>query len=351
MNKSVPTSARRPALRGVASVAAALAASLGLAACSGDAGEDSTTPATTQGTQSSTPSPSASASGSASPAVPASTITSLDAIEVAGAFGKEPAVTGKWPLAIDKTQVKVLSKGSGPAVAKGGTVLVNYAGINGRDGKAFDTSFKPGGAPVSFPLDQVIPGFRIGLEGQNIGSRVLIMMTPKDGYAEGNPQAGILPTDSLVFVVDIVSAQLDAPHGTAVTPPAGLPTVTDNGKGKAPTITIGNASKPTALVIQPLIKGSGPAVKATDTVVVNYTSVGWNGEVLAQNYTTGAESGPLNTLIPGWQKGLVNQPVGSRVLLVVPPADGYPKGLATPSIPAGETLVYVVDILFASASQ
>ena len=71
--------------------------------------------------------------------------------------------------------------------------------------------------------------------------------------------------------------------------------------------------------------------------------------MLAQNYDSGAETGTLNTLIPGWQKGLVNQTVGSRILLIVPPVDGYPKGNATPSIPAGETLVYVVDILFASA--
>lgn len=328
---------------------------MALAACSGDAGDDPTTNPTdtnVAATAGGSPSGSTSPSGSGSPAVAASTISNLDEIGVAGNFGQAPAVTGKWPLAIASTQVKVLSEGSGPAVAKGGTVLVNYSGINARDGKSFDSSWKEGVAtPIAFPLEQVIAGFRIGLEGQKIGSRVVIMMTPADGYAEGNPNAGILPTDSLVFVVDIVSAQLSAPHGTAVTPPAGLPTVKDNGAGKAPTVTVGSVTKPSALVIQPLIKGSGPAVKATDGIVVNYTTVAWNGEVLAQNYATGPETGMLNTLIPGWQKGLVNQTVGSRVLLVVPPADAYPKGNATPSIPAGETLVYVVDILFASASS
>lgn len=355
MNKLDSSSIRRPRLRGVAIVAAAVATSLALAACSGDAADDPTTaPTNTNVTATAVPSPSGSvsASGSAAPSVAASTVSNLDAIEVAGAFGKQPAVTGKWPLAIAKTQVKVLSKGDGPVVAKGGTVLVNYTGINARDGKSFDSSWKEGVAtPVAFPLDQVIAGFRIGLEGQNIGSRVVIMMTPADGYAQGNPQAGILATDSLVFVVDIVSAQLEGPSGAAVTPPAGLPTVTDNGVGKAPTITIGSATKPSALVVQPLIKGTGPAVKATDGIVVNYTTVGWNGEVLAENYATGPETGALNTLIPGWQKGLVNQTVGSRILLVVPPAEAYPKGNATPSIPAGETLVYVVDILFASAGS
>ncbi|MGA4668199.1 FKBP-type peptidyl-prolyl cis-trans isomerase [Propionibacteriaceae bacterium Y1923] len=353
MNHSSPSPTRRIGRRRLSIVAAAVAASLALAACTGGGDEPTPNPTDTNVvTTEPSVDPSASGSGSASPSVAPSTISNLDALDVSGAFGAEPAVTASWPLAIAETQVKVLSEGAGPEVAEGGTVLVNYTGINARDGKSFDSSWVDGVAtPVAFPLDQVIAGFRIGLEGQKIGSRVVIMMTPADGYAEGNPGAGILATDSLVFVVDIVSAQLDEPFGTAVTPPAGLPTVTDNGKGNAPTITIGSdVTKPTELVVQPLITGTGPAVKDTDGIVVNYTSVGWNGEVLAQNYTTGPETGMLNTLIPGWQKGLVNQPVGSRVLLIVPPADAYPKGNATPSIPAGETLVYVVDILFASAS-
>jgi peptidylprolyl isomerase len=45
-------------------------------------------------------------------------------------------------------------------------------------------------------------------------------------------------------------------------------------------------------------------------------------------------------------KGLEGQTVGSRVLLVISPADGYPDGNATPSIKPGETLVMVVDLLF-----
>ena len=52
-------------------------------------------------------------------------------------------------------------------------------------------------------------------------------------------------------------------------------------------------------------------------------------------------------VIPGWDKGLVGKKVGSRVLLVVPPADGY-GDRAQAKIPANSTLVFVVDILDAS---
>ena len=48
------------------------------------------------------------------------------------------------------------------------------------------------------------------------------------------------------------------------------------------------------------------------------------------------------------QKGLVGQTVGSRVLLVIPPADGYPDGNDQPKIEKGQTLVMVVDLLLAA---
>jgi peptidylprolyl isomerase len=38
------------------------------------------------------------------------------------------------------------------------------------------------------------------------------------------------------------------------------------------------------------------------------------------------------------------------VLLVLPPADGFPKGSNNPPVEAGDTVVYVIDILFTSAS-
>ncbi len=50
-------------------------------------------------------------------------------------------------------------------------------------------------------------------------------------------------------------------------------------------------------------------------------------------------------MIPGWDTGLVGQTVGSRVLLVVPPAQGYGEAGNPPTIAGDDTLVFVVDIL------
>ncbi len=297
-------------------------------------------------------SPSAAASASASPTPSASAAPSikvsdnLDAIKVTGDYGKEPKVTFKPPFAIDKTRTEVVHPSDGPKVAEGSMVTVNYYGVDGRTGKVFDQSFKTG-QPVSFSLAQVVPGFQKGLVGQNQGSRVLIAMPGSDGYdsAGGNAQAGINVGDTLLFVVDIVQAQLSGPSGTAVSPKAGLPTVTDN-KG-VPTVTVPKTDPPKALQIQPLIKGTGPKVGEADTVTINYLWQTWDGRQLETTYGAQPASLAMSQALPGLKKGLVGQPAGSRVLVVVPPGkDGYPNGNDKPKVEKTDTLIFVVDILF-----
>ena len=270
----------------------------------------------------------------------------FDKVTVTGAYGKEPKVKVDAPWAIDKTRTKVLDAANGPVVGEGQSVEVNYYGVNGRTGKKFDDSFSRG-QPVAFSLAQVVPGFSKGLAGQRKGSRVLIAMPGKDGYDPmgGNPQAGIEVGDTLIFVVDLVGVELAGPEGSAVQPKAGLPTVTD--KGGTPEITIPESAPPASLEAQPLIKGKGKKIGANDTVTFNYMWVRWSdGKVLEESYTGKPASTPLSGLLPGMVKGLEGQTVGSRVLLVIPPSDGYPDGNATPSIKPGETLVMVVDLLF-----
>ena len=72
----------------------------------------------------------------------------------------------------------------------------------------------------------------------------------------------------MLLVVDVkeVRHPLTRATGTPVTPPAGLPTVTLDGDGK-PTVTVPEGAAPAALVVQPLIQGTGPAVTAGQTVV------------------------------------------------------------------------------------
>jgi peptidylprolyl isomerase len=73
-----------------------------------------------------------------------------------------------------------------------------------------DASWKRGqpfGFTIAASPSQVIPGWDKGLVGQNVGSRVMLVVPPADGYGKsGNSQAGIKGTDTLVFVVDVLGA-------------------------------------------------------------------------------------------------------------------------------------------------
>ena len=303
-----------------------------------------------------TAAPSSAAPSSSAPSPSASTpkvtpSTNLDAIKVDGDYGKSPKITFKAPWAIDKTQTKVLQPGKGPTVQAGGSVTVNYYGVDGRTGKKFDESFSRGQA-VTFSLAQVVPGFSKGLTNQKQGSRVLIAMPGTDGYdsSGGRPDAGINVGDTLVFVVDIVGTTLTGPDGTAVPPKAGLPTVKDNAKG-VPEVTVPKTDPPKSLVVQPLIKGSGAKVGANDLVTFNYAWYTWDGKLVESSYGSEAGSIELAKLLPGLRKGLLNQTVGSRMLLIVPPADAYPDGNAQPKIEKNATLVFVVDVLFSQQGQ
>ena len=58
----------------------------------------------------------------------------------------------------------------------------------------------------------MISGWDTGLAGQTVGSRVMLVIPPKDGFGStGSSQGGITGTDTLVFVVDIIDALKHTP--------------------------------------------------------------------------------------------------------------------------------------------
>jgi len=123
-----------------------------------------------------------------------------------GANGPQIKVL-KTPYSVTQTQVKTLKEGDGPVVGENATVSVDYLGVNGRDGKPFDSSYQRGSA-ATFPLNGVVPGFAKAIAGQKVGSDVIVAMTPEDGYgSSGQPAAGIEGTDTLIFFIHINEVQ------------------------------------------------------------------------------------------------------------------------------------------------
>lgn len=329
----------------------AAAAALALTACAGSPDPSEAPDPSQSASPSGSPSASPSPTPTPTPTIPAT--SSLEGITVTGERLEAPKVEFDKPLRIDKTRFEVLVPGEGPKAAADGMVTVHYYGVNARTGEVFDQSFSRG-APSSFELAGVIDGFREGLTGQQPGSRVLIAVPGDAGYDEVYQIAPqFAPTgyelfDTLLFVADVIDVSLPGASGATVTPPAGLPTVSA-GTGK-PTVTIPAGDAPATMTAQTLIEGTGRKVEAKDSILARYVGYSWKtGEIFDDGFET-PTSEELANLIPGWTKGLLGKTVGSRVLLVLPPADGFPEGANNPPVEKGDTVVYVVDLLFAFSS-
>ncbi len=316
-----------PSVRSVLPVAAALAAALTLAGCGGS-------------------------SSSTSGADPLAKVT------VSGTDAKKaPTVSlGSMPLTVTKTSSRVLTEGTGATVTATDLVSINALIIDGKDGKVATSTWDSSPVGLDLAASDLFASLKTQLPGKKIGSRLLVASPPADAFgSQGNTTLGIGGTDTVVFLVDILSTTkpLSVATGTAVAPKSGLPVVTLT-EGKAATITMPKGVKaPTKLVIQPLIAGTGPKVASGQTVRVTYTGALWkNGKVFDASADHSDQkffefAVGQGQVIPGWDKGVVGQPVGSRLLLVVPPADGYGTGGNPPTISGTDTLVFVVDILAA----
>ncbi len=126
-------------------------------------------------------------------------------VTVTGAKDEEPTIelaAGFAPAT--ELGVADVYVGSGDPVAPGSTLTVNYVGMGQQSGEVFDSSWTRG-EPATFQLEQVIPGWQQGMVGMQPGGRRLLIIPGDLGYGpNGNPPIG--PDETLVFVVDLVSA-------------------------------------------------------------------------------------------------------------------------------------------------
>jgi peptidylprolyl isomerase len=297
--------------------------------------------------------------GSSSSSKPAASSDTYKSVTVTGQFDMTPKVTIPKVKGTGALYTKTLIKGTGAKLASTDGMIGNYVAYDwsGKTSKLLGSSYAQG-APSLF-VGSLLPGLEKALVGQPIGSRVLAVIPPADAFgSQGNSQEGIGASDTLVFVVDMDKTfSTGSVPGTQSNEAGGkLPTVTPAAaKSTAgPTIKIpAKTNPPTTLQVKPLIKGSGAVVKKGQDLAVQYTGVIWRtGKVFDSSWS---RQTPLTTVIgegqviPGWDNGLVGQTVGSRVLLVIPPKDGYgTPGASQAGIKGTDTLVFVVDILAAA---
>ncbi|PZR52479.1 FKBP-type peptidyl-prolyl cis-trans isomerase [Xylanimonas oleitrophica] len=254
-------------------------------------------------------------------------------VQVSGEAGQPPVLDYPRPFSITQPGSRLVWPGTGLALEDGGPVLLNLYAEDGRDGSVVQSTYLD--APAWYTMSVASLGRHLydALSGQRVGARLLFLEED-----QGVP---------LVLVVDVLPTRAS---GDEVTPAEGLPQVERDSAGRPHVRVPRDTPPPDDLVVQPLVRGTGSQVEVGEVVTVRFTGVRWSdGEVF--DTTWDSDDTPeavqavmigIGQVVEGWDQGLLEQTVGSQVMLVVPPSLGY-GGTSSPL--QEETLVYVVDIL------
>lgn len=318
-------------LRPFAALSIAAVSALLLAGCSGAGADGSTPSASSTDAVAVDLCDAMAASGDAS-----------DAVEVTGDAGAPATATFTSPLEIPELQTTVVTEGSGDAVASGDFISYALSAFDAESGERLvDTGYAAGEllpAQISAdnPLGQILG---CGKPGQRV---VATFPATESASAE-------------VYVVDLLGTVPTAAWGEEQAPVEGMPIVTLDDDG-TPNITVDTAATPpTETEVATLKKGDGYTVASGDYVLIQYRGARWSsGELFEGGDTWDGGSpyaGQTTGFVAGFQKALEGQTVGSQVLVVIPPADGYGEGEINEDDLVGDTLVFVIDIIGAQKAQ
>ncbi len=262
-----------------------------------------------------------------------------------GGFGEKPTISFPGDTPPTGLQRQLLIEGTGPEVQTGEQLVANYYGVVWGGTTDFDNSYDRGAASVfQIGTGSVVSGWDVGLVGVKVGSRVLLTLSPSDGYGTQGRAPDISGTDTLVFVIDIVNALGATSFGQAdAVPQPQDPAAPQVGGelGGIPTVTIpAGLAEPTELKTTVIALGTGAPVTDGD-LYAQYGVYDWQGaqQVATWEASAGGAPGPQKIALSAsitQLAGLVGLPLGSRVLLQVP-------AVAEPSSPAS---AIVFDLVY-----
>lgn len=279
-------------------------------------------------------------------------------VKVTGTFGKSATVSIPKAAPSGKLAYSTPIKGTGAAVGSGNDMLADIALYKwtGKTNSQVYSAFTQG-APQIIPAQIGLTGLETALKGATIGSRIVAVLPPKYGYgSSGNSQLGITGKDTVVWVIDILQqfSPTQSATGSHVSNGGGkLPTVTAKA-GQQPVVSVPKNSPPTGLSVTTLLKGTGPKLATGDTAVTQYVGYIWRtGKVFSSSWPSAqnAQAAPFSFklgqgVVAGFSDGLKGVPVGSRVMIVIPPKLGYGSaGQSSAGIKGTDTLVFVVDVI------
>ena len=196
--------------------------------------------------------------------------------------------------------------------------------------------------------------------GETRNSRVAVAASGSDLYGfAGINEKTFTADETVVVVFDIQGSVPGKAWGVDQIPQQGLPAVVTTPDGQHG-LTVPGGDAPATLQFAVLKQGDGAVLAEDQTIYAHYLRLDWNDpKAIASTKSTWDDFGspeplllsPLDTstglgLTSGLLQALVGQKVGSQIIVVVPPAFGFPDGATVPDgVDATSTLVYVIDIL------
>lgn len=242
-------------------------------------------------------------------------------------------------LVFSRAESKVLWQGDGEYLVDGQPLLLDIYIQSLETGRVLENTYDS--LPRSFLLVPELLGddLFLLLRKQRVGSRVISVAPPVEGF-EGET--------TIAIVIDVLS---DKAQGTTVPTPENLPSVSTDSTGEPTVILRDPALLPNEFSVSTLVRGEGEQVRSNSFVLVQYKvvytadgsdeGITWiAGDVLDSTWP--AEKAPYalrmgeGEELRALEEGLIDQTVGSQVMIIAPETWGYPgKG----------TLVFVLDIL------
>jgi hypothetical protein len=270
--------------------------------------------------------------------------SSASNVNITGDFGGSVVFESGYPVSDPGDKVEVVEKGDKPATDEA-FLVTRRTVFNGESGALLVSQ-----ASV-LPVDTVAEDpewLREVVSTTGVDQRSVIISTIAEVYGPGvGEQVGLQDSSPIVIVDDVLSAVPAKVTGTVQELPAGFPSVTIAEDG-TPSLSRPEGDAPTELLIADRIVGDGATVAAGDDVVVQYQGTNWRtGEIFDQSWGRRIPAS-FNTegVVNGFKQALVGQKVGSQVVVMIPPADGYGEaGNPQAGIEGTDVLVFVIDIL------
>jgi peptidylprolyl isomerase len=276
----------------------------------------------------------ASASGCDTP----SAGSASESVTASGKLGSKPTVDVPAKLTTDRTQVSVLTQGTGRVLTDGSPAVIEYTVVDGATGKTVQTSgYKGSTSPVTVGSKNA-GALGQALECARVGDRLSIVMTKK--ALQGGAATTKTQQSAAVVIADVVDGFPSRATGTPQLAADHMPAVVLAPNG-APGITVPSSAAPKTDQYHLLRRGGGQTITSKDTAVVKYTAVTWGSDdadssVAGSSWTdgSGAVTVPLakgGQIQAGIRNALVGRRVGDQVLAIVSQS--------------GTTYAYVFDLL------